>query len=92
MVRLPVHARPGARRERVQLLPDGTLSVSVRARAVEGQANEAVERTLAKALGLRPRQVVLVSGHAARRKIVEIDLPGQADVKERLLAHAMRSS
>ena len=92
MLRLTVSAHPGARSERVEIGADGTLGVWVRARAVEGQANAAIERLLADALGLRPRQVQLVAGGAGRRKIVEIELSDMEAVRSRLLAYEMRSS
>ena len=92
MIRLAVRAHPGARQERVEWQPDGSLGVWVRARPVEGQANAAIERSLATWLGLRPRQVALVAGAAGRDKVVQIDLPSARDVRERLsaVAHGMR--
>jgi len=90
MLRLTVVAHPGARAERVAHLAEGELGVWVRARPIEGQANAAIERVLAAALGLRPRQVQLVSGSAGRRKIVEVDLPSLAALAERLVAHGVR--
>ncbi|TMF03285.1 MAG: DUF167 domain-containing protein [Chloroflexi bacterium] len=56
MLRLAVLAHPAARVERVELLDDGSLGVWVRARPVEGQANVAIERAIALALGLRSAQ------------------------------------
>lgn len=47
--------------------------MAVSARAVEGQANEAVRRALAEAFGVRARDVVIVSGERSRDKIVEVD-------------------
>jgi uncharacterized protein len=91
MLRLTVLAHPGARLERVCVLEDGSIGVWVRARAVEGQANAAIERAIATSLGLRPRQARLVAGTASRRKIVEIDLPDQEALHNRLLAHTARS-
>ena len=92
MLRLAVIAHPGSRQERVDVLDDDALAVWVRARAVEGQANTAIERALASALGLRrPRQVRLVAGQTSRRKIVEIDLPDIEVLRARLVAHAVRS-
>jgi uncharacterized protein YggU (UPF0235/DUF167 family) len=84
MLRLVVMAHPGARVERVAALGESELAVWVRARAIEGQANAAIERALAGALGLRPRQVHIVSGLSGRRKIVDVDLPGPADLAQRL--------
>jgi uncharacterized protein YggU (UPF0235/DUF167 family) len=91
MLRLAVIAHPGSRQERVDVLEDDALAVWVRARAVEGQANAAIERALANALGLRPRQVQLAAGQTSRRKIVEIDLPNVEVLRARLVAHGVRS-
>jgi uncharacterized protein YggU (UPF0235/DUF167 family) len=66
IVRVAVIAHPGARQDRVELLEDGSLAVWVRARPIDGEANAAIERTLARALGLRSRQVVVVAGTATR--------------------------
>ena len=85
MPRLIVIAHPGARSERVERLDDGSLAVWTRARPVEGQANAAIQRLVAEALSLRPRQVRVVGGATGRRKIVDVDLPDDAP-----LAHPVR--
>lgn len=91
MLRLAVIAHPGARQERVQLLDPATLGVWVRARPVEGQANAAIERAIAGALGLKPRQVEIVSGVTSTRKIVGVDLPDAQAVHTRLVAYGLRA-
>lgn len=91
MLRLAVIAHPAARVERVELLDDGRLGVWVRARPIEGQANVAIERTIAQALGLRSREVRMVGGTTSRRKIVEVDLDSQTALRGRLLAYGLRS-
>ena len=40
---------------------------------MEGKANEAVRRAIARAVGVPPRAVTLVRGATARRKRFEID-------------------
>jgi hypothetical protein len=75
-----VRARPGARRVEVGGCWDGpggpALLVAVRARAVEGQANEAVVEAvveaLASAFALRRGEVTIAAGHRGRDKIVEL--------------------
>ena len=66
--------RPGASATRVGGQYGSALVVRVPARAVEGAATEAALGAVAAALGLRPRQVRLVSGSRARNKVVAVDL------------------
>jgi len=71
--RLRVRVKPGSRKgPLVESGPDGTLTVYVRERAVDGAANEGVVAALAAHLGVRKRDVSIVSGHAARIKTVEV--------------------
>jgi hypothetical protein len=51
------------------------LLVCVQARAVDGAATAASERALARALGIRPKQVSVVRGFTSRDKLVEIADP-----------------
>ncbi len=82
-MRIAVEAHPGARAERVELTGD-RLSVWVRARPIDGQANAAIEAALAQALKLRRRAVRLVGGATSRHKLVDIDVAGLQDVQDRL--------
>lgn len=67
--------KPGSSRSKVGgRFGDDQLVVAVTARPVDGAANDAVTRAVADALGLRPRQVSLVSGHTARSKVLEVDV------------------
>lgn len=80
-------AKPGRRRESVTRDDspgaDPVLIVAVRARAVDGAANEAIRAAVAAALGLRPRQVILVKGERSRTKLLELD-GGDADLRRAL--------
>jgi uncharacterized protein (TIGR00251 family) len=79
-----VRVRPGARREVVGGSRDGdVLAVAVTAPAIEGRANDAVRSALAKAFGIRARDVSVVAGDRGRDKIVELD-PAPPDAAERL--------
>lgn len=71
-MRVAIHVRPGASRTRVGGSHGDRLVVSVTARAVDGAATEAALRAVADALGLRPRQVWLVTGATSRDKVVEV--------------------
>ncbi|HEU5159713.1 MAG TPA: DUF167 domain-containing protein [Streptosporangiaceae bacterium] len=76
-VRVVIRVRPGAARTRVGGAYGGTaggaLVVKVAARAVEGKATEAALAALAAALGVRRREIRLVSGATSRDKVVEVD-------------------
>ncbi len=92
-MRVPIRVRPGARRTAVGGRWDGpsgagpALLVSVAAPAVDGKANAAVCAALAGALGLRTRQVRIVSGERSRDKLVELMAPeiGQTALEERVI-------
>lgn len=49
------------------------LSVRVAAAPVDGEANDAVEATLARWLGVKPREVEVTGGLTTRSKVVTID-------------------
>jgi uncharacterized protein (TIGR00251 family) len=63
-----VHVRPRARRASVGGEHAGALEVRVRAAPVDGAANAEVIALVAESLGLRRKDVELVSGATARRK------------------------
>lgn len=67
-----IRVRPGSGRTRVGGDHDGALVVRVAARAVDGRATEAALVALAAAVGVRRRQVRLVTGATSRTKVVEI--------------------
>jgi len=68
-----VHAR--ARSQRLEW--DGsTLQLWVREPPTDGRANAAVIRAVARWVGVAPSQVAIVSGAAARHKLIEIEREG----------------
>lgn len=76
--RIAIRVRPGASRARVGGAYGSRLLVAVTARAVDGAATEAALRALAKALGLRRRDMRLVTGATSRDKVVDVDVPDAA--------------
>ncbi len=71
-VTLRVRLTPRGGRDELRLLGDGSLAVRVAAPAVDGRANEALVRTVAKALRIAPSRVVLVRGERSRDKTLRI--------------------
>jgi uncharacterized protein (TIGR00251 family) len=71
-MRLRIRVKPGAREEKVSSEPDGSLLVSVTARAQEGKANEAVVKAVAKVLRVPKTSVRIISGLSSRTKMLEV--------------------
>ncbi|HEX5510422.1 MAG TPA: DUF167 domain-containing protein [Actinomycetales bacterium] len=72
-MRFSIRVRPGSSRTAVGGTHDDALVVRVTARAVDGAATQAALDAVAAALGVRRRQVALVSGATSRTKVVEVD-------------------
>jgi uncharacterized protein (TIGR00251 family) len=69
---LTVRLQPRARREEVVGERDGVVVIRVTAPPVDGKANEALCRLIAKKAGVAPSRVEIVRGHAAREKQVRV--------------------
>ena len=70
-LRIRVQAR--ARREEVVGERDGRILVRVSPPALEGRANEAARRLLARHLGVAPSRVTIVRGERSRDKVVRVE-------------------
>jgi uncharacterized protein (TIGR00251 family) len=89
MTQLAIKLQPGASADRIDgwdTDPSGraVLKVRVRARPIEGQANEALVKFLAKALDLPKSAVTLARGSQSRLKMVEIAGLDDAALRARL--------
>jgi uncharacterized protein len=61
------------------------IKIKLHAPAVEGKANEALIRFLAKQLKLPRHSIVLQHGQSSRDKVIRIDGMTEQDVRSRLL-------
>jgi len=93
---LDVRVTPRSARDAIEGIErraDGrvVLKARVRAAPVEGEANEALRRLVAKALGIAPRQVDVAAGATARLKRLRIagDAQALAAMLERLTKVAL---
>lgn len=83
--RLTVRVQPRASADAIAGFANGGhLRVRVTEPPVDGRANRAVERLLAKALDVPRSRVTVVRGATARTKTVEIDGLSEQQVRERL--------
>lgn len=67
-----VRVQPRAAREAILGERDGVLRVRLTAPPVEGAANDALRRLLAKALGTAPSAVLILRGERGRDKQVRV--------------------
>jgi len=89
MARLPVRLTPSASADRIDgwdLDADNRpiLKVRVRARPVEGEANTALLKLLAKSLGLPKSAVSLDRGGQSRTKMLSVDGLTDDELRDRL--------
>jgi uncharacterized protein (TIGR00251 family) len=73
-MRLTVHVKPGLKKgPLVVVAENGTLTVFLKQRAVDGAANDGLVELLAKHFKVAKSRVQIESGHTSRIKRVSID-------------------
>jgi len=84
-VRVAVVVKPRSSRSAVlDLRQDGALGIALKAPPVDGAANAELIKLLAKTLGVKKRDVSIVSGATGRKKVIAIVGLDVAAVRERL--------
>ena len=74
-MKISVHLKPNSRhREEVMVGDDGVLTIYTKAPAIEGRANLAAVKLLAKYFSVAPSKVKLVRGAASKYKVFEVDV------------------
>ncbi|RSK40918.1 DUF167 domain-containing protein [Hymenobacter perfusus] len=69
---LHLKARPNGRRNQLEVLADGTITVRLNAPAQDGKANACLLEYLAGVFGVSKSSVTLLGGHTAPFKKVEV--------------------
>ncbi|MBN9501950.1 MAG: hypothetical protein BGO01_09960 [Armatimonadetes bacterium 55-13] len=67
-----VRVQPRSSRNRIQVVSDGELKIWVTAPPVDGEANDAVCKLLAKILRVAGSAITIRTGAASKHKIIEI--------------------
>lgn len=83
-VLIRVKAVPGASRDAIAGLLGDRLKVRVAAAPEGGKANDAICALLAKALGAKPRDASVVSGHTSPEKLVRVEGVNAPDARAAL--------
>lgn len=82
-MRIAAKVKPGSKAPGISVDGD-SLVLRVRERAVEGAANDACVRMLAKALEVPPSRVRLLRGAHARDKLFDVDGIAESEARTRL--------
>jgi len=81
---IAVKVVPGSSRDRVVGVLGDWLKIATAAPAEKGKANAAVAKTLAKALGVSPRDITCVAGATSPRKEFRVAGRSDAEIRQRL--------
>jgi uncharacterized protein len=81
---IAVRLQPRARAAEILGEREGALLVRVTAPPVEGRANDALCRLIAKRAGVGVRRVSVVRGASSREKVVRVEGIGAAELRRRL--------
>lgn len=84
MARLTIRLTPRSSRDAVEGERDGAIVVRVTAPPVDGAANEALVRLLARRLDVSRGDVTIVGGATSRTKVVEVAGLGEDEARKRL--------
>lgn len=81
---LKVLLQPRASRDDIDGMHGVALKVRVTAPPLEGRANTALKKFLAKKLGLSPSRVEIIAGERSREKLLLISGTSRAEVEQAL--------
>ena len=71
-MKIIVRSKPNSKKEKVERIDDRNFLIAVKEPPVEGKANNAIVKSLAKYLNVPSINVRITSGHASKQKIIEV--------------------
>lgn len=84
VARIEVRLRPRGHADELLGINDGVLQARVSAPPVDGKANKALCRLVAKRAGIAPSRVSVARGEKSRQKLLLVEGIDEAELKERL--------
>jgi uncharacterized protein (TIGR00251 family) len=81
---IEVRLRPRGSRDELTGLRDGVLQAKVTAAPVDGKANRALCKLIAKRLSVAPSRVAVVRGERSREKVVRVEGVDAKQLREAL--------
>ena len=90
---LAIRVTPRASHNEIaEILSDGTVRVRLTAPPVEGKANQALIKFLAKVLGVAPSRLEIVAGENGRDKLVSIVDMDVETAQQKIMEHLQQKS
>lgn len=71
---LNLYIQPGASRSEISGEHDGKLKIKIKARPVDGEANENLIEFLSDVLKISKAKIHLISGESSRQKVILVEL------------------
>jgi len=71
--KIAVRVQPRAKSNEIAAIREGVVQIRIAAPAIEGRANEALRKLVAKTLGVAPSNVTVIRGHHSKDKVLEVD-------------------
>jgi len=71
-MRLTIVAKPKKKQEKVVKIDEDSYAVSVKEPPIDGRANDAIVKALAKYFKISPSLICIISGHTSKIKVVEV--------------------
>jgi uncharacterized protein (TIGR00251 family) len=84
MAEIEVRVIPRARRDEIAGERAGRLLIRLTAPPVDGAANAALRRLVARRAGVPARQVSILRGHASRDKLIRVEGLSEAELRASL--------
>lgn len=72
MITVKIKVIPNAKRQKLEKLPDGSFKVYLTVPPIEGRANKALIKLLAKEFGVSKSKVEIIRGKKGKEKVVKI--------------------
>jgi uncharacterized protein (TIGR00251 family) len=89
---IAVRLQPRSHRDALVGIRDGVLAARVSAPPVDGRANEALCKLIARAAGVPPSRVSVARGDRGRDKLIRVEGIDDAALRAALDAHSPQSS
>jgi uncharacterized protein (TIGR00251 family) len=84
MVRISIHVHPGAKKNEIVRLENGSWHIKIAAPPVEGKANKELIDFLSAVLGVSKSRITIEKGTTSRRKLIVVEGVTEAEVTKQL--------